>query len=58
MPDGWTLSYQEVSNNVYIVRLMANFGSVVKITDSSNFESIIDRCVESAEEIEKRDKLT
>lgn len=58
VPDGWTLSYEEVSNNVYKVRLKANYGSVVEITGDSDFEGIVARCIESAKEIDKKLGLT
>ncbi|SFF36886.1 hypothetical protein SAMN05216167_1566 [Spirosoma endophyticum] len=58
VPDGWTLTYQEVSNNVYTVHLVTNFGSVVETTDSDDLDSIIAHCVESAREIENRTRLT
>ncbi len=57
IPAGWTLLYEEVSNNVYKVSLKANHGSIVELT-GCNFENIVARCTESAKELDKHLRLT
>ena len=54
VPDGWKLSYEEVSNNVYKVRLIADYGSVVELTDQNDFEVIVSCCIESAKDRQHR----
>lgn len=58
VPDGWTLSCEEVSTNVYKVRLKADYGSVVEITGDNDLKRIVARCIESAKKIDRQLRLT
>lgn len=51
VPIGWTLSYEETSNNVYKMRLTSDWGPVVEIT-GTNFDELVDWCIDSAKEID------
>lgn len=50
VPDGWRLSYEETSNNVYKVRLTSYWGPAVETT-GTNFEEMVKWCINSAQEI-------
>jgi hypothetical protein len=47
IPTGWKLTYAEVSNNVYNMRLVSECGSCVE-TKGSHFDEMLAWCIESA----------
>ena len=53
IPSGWTLSQQEISNDVYHVRLTAHFGTTVEMI-GTEIDELVARCVESANNINKQ----
>lgn len=51
VPEGWILTYRELSNNIYEVRLLSKHGSLFEMTGSGDFEGLVARCIKSANEI-------
>ncbi|TGE08388.1 hypothetical protein [Hymenobacter fodinae] len=53
VPTGWTLTYNELSNNFYHVLHTSEYGPAVE-KNGSDLEQPISRCVEDAKEIDKQ----
>jgi hypothetical protein len=53
IPNGWTLSQQEISNGIYQVRLTAYFGTIIDMT-GTDIDDLMARCIESANSINKQ----
>jgi hypothetical protein len=51
--DGWTLHFEEVSNNVYKVELIDNFGRQTTTTDH-DLEKAIETCLSYSFDIERQ----
>jgi hypothetical protein len=51
IPLGWKLTYAEVSNNVYEMRLTWELGPMVE-TKGDDFDGMLSWCIESAKDIE------
>ena len=51
IPFGWTLTYDEVSNNVFEMRLGWERGPYVE-TKGHDFDTMLKWCIESAKDIE------
>jgi len=57
IPIGWTLTYQEVSNNVYHMRLRNDRGPSVETT-GVDFDQLLVWCIASARDIDDQRKPT
>jgi len=51
--DGWTLHFEEVSNNVYNVKLIDNYGRQTSTTDH-DLERAIETCLSHSFDIERQ----
>jgi hypothetical protein len=57
IPTGWKLTYAEVSNNVYNLRLISEGGSCIE-TKGSDFDEMLAWCIDSALNIDDQVRQT
>lgn len=53
IPAGWKLTYDEISNGVYVMRLAWDRGPIVE-TKGCDFDAMRTWCIESAKDIENQ----
>ncbi|TGD82542.1 hypothetical protein [Hymenobacter wooponensis] len=54
IPTGWTLTYDEPSNNFYHVRLTSEYGPEVEMNGGADLEELVSCCIEDAKEFDKQ----
>lgn len=53
IPPGWKLNWNQLSNQVYQVRLASQMGLTVEMA-GHDFDELVSQCVESVKEIEQQ----
>jgi hypothetical protein len=57
IPDGWRLTYEEVSNNTYCVQLTSQHGPSITLT-GVDVDELITQCVAWATDVQQQLNLT
>jgi hypothetical protein len=53
LPPGWTFTYKEVSNNVYVVRLESRHGPAIEMT-GTDVDAILRQAIEATTDIDRQ----